>query len=102
MYLLSTVFVFRNDSFEGSFLACQLVEKVVDFGVFGGKVTTFRINSDNDLLNDALSQAVGAIYLKNPGERNSKLMDAEMDARLSFPRIVDIPLPPDGARAGLR
>lgn len=83
-------YVFRSDIIERRFLTCQLAQEVVDFSVLGKKVTAFQSNFD-DLLDDAFCQAVGTIILKNPSE--SELLDADIEARLSFPWIVDTPLP---------
>ncbi|OAA56799.1 ATP-grasp fold domain containing protein [Cordyceps fumosorosea ARSEF 2679] len=99
--LLPTVtgYAVRSDIIERRFLTCQLADKVADFTAPRQHIQAFEYNKGFSF-QYALSTAVGAIYLKHlPGpdrglvERAMASLEADVRARLSFPWIVDKPLP---------
>ncbi|KAK0648325.1 hypothetical protein B0T16DRAFT_435717 [Cercophora newfieldiana] len=90
-------YVVRNDIVERRFLTCQWAKEVVDFTTTGSKIevspSAFEAGDEGvSLLHHALSTAVGAIHV-DPAVDNTENLDAEISARLSFPWIVDRPLP---------
>ncbi|ATY66972.1 ATP-grasp fold domain containing [Cordyceps militaris] len=94
-----TGYIVRSDIIERRFLTCQLAEKVTGFTTSRQHIQAFEYN-DDFTVQHALSAAVGAIYLKTlPGvdrgivERVMASLEADVKARLSFPWIVDKPLP---------
>ncbi|OAQ99479.1 hypothetical protein LLEC1_02334 [Akanthomyces lecanii] len=99
--LLPTVtgYAVRSDIVERRFLTCQLAEQVADFTTPRQHIQAFEYNEDFSF-QYALSTAVGAISLKAlPGadrglvERAMFSLEVDIKARLSFPWIVDKPLP---------
>jgi len=92
-------YIIRSDIIQRRFLTCHLAEKVVDFSTIGTKVKPFFWNGEdkNALLWEAMHTAVGAIHVKaGDGQDttdNLRLLDAEMQARLSFSWIIGKPLP---------
>ncbi|KAI1802056.1 ATP-grasp fold domain-containing protein [Daldinia bambusicola] len=89
----------RSDIIQRRFLTYQLAESVADFTTVGKKIRAFDCNAEITLL-QALDVAAGAIHLKYlPGvertlvEYSMTLLEDDVKARLSFPWIVERPLP---------
>lgn len=99
--LLPTVddYAVRNDIVQRRFLTCELAEMVVDFTTLRQKIGAFEFGGE-DILSNALNNAVDAVLLKSPPGTNRPLvaaamalLEAEIAARLSFSWITDRPLP---------
>lgn len=92
-------YVVRNDLIQRRFLNYDLAESVSDFRSPRQHVQSF-ITSGEDLFQRAVNDAIGAILLKDlPGvnrpllESAMSLLESEVAARLSFPWIMDTPIP---------
>lgn len=95
----SSGYIVRNDIIQRRFLTCQLAESVADFTTVKEKIYAFHRCADTTIL-QSLAAAVGAIHLKQlPGLERGPVefamvsLESEINARLSFPWIVDRPLP---------
>ncbi|KAI0377144.1 ATP-grasp fold domain-containing protein [Hypomontagnella monticulosa] len=92
-------YIIRNDIIQRRFLSCQLAESVADFTTVGEKISAFDHHVETTIL-QSLVAAVGAIHLKQlPGfdrelvECATAILENEITTRLSFPWIVESPLP---------
>lgn len=99
--LLPTVagYPVRKDSVQQRFLTCDLVDTVADFTTLRQQIQAFDFGGEA-ILQMALDGALGAILLKQlPGIHGPLLesalvsLETEVSARLSYPWIVDSPLP---------
>ncbi|OQE05942.1 hypothetical protein PENVUL_c021G05876 [Penicillium vulpinum] len=99
--ILPTVsgYIVRNDFFRRRFLTCSLAEKVVDYVPLQQLMPAFDVNT-KEVLPQAIKDAAGVILLKTlPGFSESLAQSAlatlenEVEARLSFPWILEKPLP---------
>ena len=92
-------YIVRTDLIQRRLLNCDLAESLSDFTSPRQHVRRF-VASSEDVLQAAVSSALGAILLKGlPGvnrpllESAMSLLESQVMARLSFPWILDIPIP---------
>ncbi|CAG8898479.1 unnamed protein product [Penicillium egyptiacum] len=92
-------YVVRNDLFRRRFLTCSLAEKVVGCISLQQLIPAFDVNA-NEILRRGIKCAVGAVMLNPiPGFSTNlvksalAILEDEFDARLSFPWILETPLP---------
>ena len=92
-------YMVRNDLIQRRFLNIDLAQSASDFTSPRQHVQTFSISRE-DLFQRAVSDALGAVLLKDlPGSKRPllesamSLLESQVMARLSFPWIIDIPIP---------
>jgi biotin carboxylase len=92
-------YVVRNDIIQRRFLNSDIVDHIADFTVLRQHIKAFE-TTEEGLFKRALRDALGAVSIKEfPGsnrplvESAMALLESEVIGRLSFPWIIDSPLP---------